>query len=73
MELQDGLVVESDGVEGSRIGLGQAVAHRVTREGLVVFDAGEALLLRGRDDATVLDQARGCVVVPAADAEDAHQ
>jgi hypothetical protein len=35
-----------------------------------VLDPGEALLLRGRDDLAVLDQAGGRVVVIAADSQD---
>ena len=39
----------------------------------VVLLAGEALLLRGRHDAAVLDQRRGAVVIEGGNAENAHR
>ncbi len=50
----------------------QAVAKRVRREALIVLLAGEALLLRGGDDASVLDQRGRAVVVEGRNADDAH-
>jgi hypothetical protein len=70
VELEDGLVVEGDGVHARGAGLGEAVAERRARKAVVVLPAREALLLRGGDDPPVLDQAGGGVVVEAAEAED---
>ena len=53
--------------------LRQAIADRLHREGRVVLAAREALLLRRGDDAPVLEQRGGAVVVERRDAEDAHQ
>ncbi len=72
LELQERLVVEYDVVDGVELdaGLGEAIVHGVLRIARVMLLAGEALLLRRRDDLAVLDQ-RGCaVVVERRDAEE---
>ena len=51
----------------------QAIVDRMPRKSGVVLLAGEALLLRGRDDASVLDQRRRAVVVERRNSEDAHR
>ena len=73
-ELEDGLVVEGDGVHVGRgdPGLGEHVLDRAAREARVVLHAAEALLLRGGDDPSVAHEARGGVVVPGGDPEDVH-
>ncbi len=74
LELQERLVVEGDEIdvlEGAA-GLPQAVAHRLGGEARVVLLAREALLLRGRHDATVLDECCGAVVIERRDAQDPH-
>jgi urease accessory protein UreE len=70
MELEERLVVEDHPVERRSGRLGQAEADGVRRERGVVLDSGEALLLGGRDDLAVVDQAGGRVVVVAADSQD---
>ena len=74
LELQERLVVEADGVEvpGADAGLLEDVLHRPRREVLVVFLAGEALLLAGGHDDAVPEQGGGRVVVEAGDPEDVH-
>ena len=74
LELQERLVVEDDVVDVAELdaGLGQAVVDRVRGKARIVLLAGEALLLRRGDDAPVLDQRGGAVVVEGRDAEDAH-
>ncbi len=65
VELQERLVVEGDVVEVTRrdAGFVEAVAHRVRGKVVVVLLAGEALLLRGRDDRPVAHQAGRAVVI----------
>jgi hypothetical protein len=53
-------------------GLRQAVADRVDRKPGVVLLAREALLLRCGDDAAVLDQRRGAVVIEGGNPQDAQ-
>src|SRR5690606_38221299 len=71
--LHERLVVEDDVVDlvqrGAR--LLEAVGQRLRREARVVLAPREALFLRGGDDAAVLDQRGGAVVVVGRDAEDA--
>ncbi len=75
VELEQRLVVEDDPVEPSPFhsALGQAVAHGVGWEALVVLLAGEPFLLGGGDDAPAVHQAGGRVVVVATDAEQLHR
>ena len=72
-ELGDRLVVEDDGIEVRRRqpGVPQAKLNRVLRETLVILAPGEALLLRGGEDAAIPHQRGGGVVIPGRDAEDA--
>jgi hypothetical protein len=76
VELEQRLVVEDDPVQAATVAADpprlQAVAHRAGRETGVVLEPRETLLLRRRDDAAVLDQAGGRVVVVAGDAEELH-
>ena len=74
LEFQEGLVVEGDVIDLLRLqpALFQAVAKRVHREALIMLLAGEALLLCGGDDASVLDQCCRTVMVEGRDADDAH-
>src|SRR5262249_32301147 len=51
----------------------EAVGDRVVREAGVALDPGEALLLGSGDDAPVLDQRRGGVVIVGGDAQDARR
>ena len=64
VELQERLIIEDHMIElvEPRFRLIQAVGYRMMWEGRVMFLAGEALLLGGRNDASVLNQGR-CTVV----------
>src|SRR5690349_4305459 len=65
LEFQERLVVEGDMIdvgEPDRSGL-EAIIDGVVGKRGVMFLAGEALLLRRRNDAAVLDQRGGAVVV----------
>ena len=75
LEFEERLVVEHDVVERVHRGARLRKTRRdgVVREGRVVLLAGEALLLRGGDDAAVLDQRRGAVVIEGGNPEDAHR
>ena len=75
LELDERLFVEHHVVEIGRFhaGLIEAIADRGRRKPRVVLDAGEALLLRGGDDAAVDDQRRGAVVIEGRNAEDARR
>ncbi len=72
-ELDERLLIEPDVVDLRRrdAGFTQAVLDRLVRKRGVVLLAREALLLRGRDNAAVLDQAGRRVVVIRGDSEDA--
>ena len=72
LELQEGLVVETDVVELVRLQpcLLQAVADGVDRKAVVVLDAREALLLGGGHDLAIDDQSGSRVVVEGRDTED---
>ena len=74
LELHERLVVEHHSVEIPQrdAALGQAVADGVKREARVVLLARKALFLRGGDDAAVLKQRCGAVVVERRDSEDVH-
>ncbi len=74
VELEERLVVEGDQVElaGGDPAFLQAVVDGVLREVEVVLLAREALFLGGRDDAPVLDEAGGAVVVESGDSENVH-
>src|ERR1700684_4623316 len=74
LELDERLVVEHDPVDVLELdaGLLQAIVDRQPRIAGVELLAGEAFLLRGRDDAAVLDQRGGTVVVERGKAENAH-
>src|SRR3954465_11421562 len=75
LELQEWLVVEHDMVERLHgdAGFGKAGSDGVVWKRRVVLLPREALLLRGGDDAAVLDQRRGAVVIEGGDTEDAHR
>jgi hypothetical protein len=64
-ELQQRLVIEADIVDvaNRETRLAQAIRRGLRGETMVVLHAGKPFLLRGRDDVTVDDQARGRVVV----------
>ena len=70
-ELQVRSLVEDHGVELVEVdpGLVEAVAHGTGGEGGVLLHAREALLLRGGEEAAVLDVGRGAVVVEGRDPE----
>jgi len=74
LELEERLVVEADRVHlvGPDAADLQAGGNRVAGELRVVLDAGETLLLGGRDDLAVPHEAGGGVVVPRTDSEDVH-
>src|SRR5206468_6819267 len=73
LELYERFFIEADEIELARrdAGFAQTVRDGVRREPGIVFLPREALLLRGRDDAAVLDEARGRVVVVGGEPEDA--
>ncbi len=75
LELEEGLVVEGDVIDRLDVGpaFGEAIVDRVARKARVVLAPAEALLLRGGDDAPVLDQRRGAVVVEGGNSEDSHR
>lgn len=72
LELQQGFVVENDRLDGLQADAGilQAPAQRRRRKGRVVTASGEALFLRGIDNAPVQQQRRGTVMVVGRQAED---
>src|SRR6185503_5837999 len=72
LELEQRLVVERDAVELARpeADRGQAVVDRAGGKGRVTLLPGEPFLLRGRDDVTVAQQARGAVVIERGNSED---
>jgi hypothetical protein len=74
LELEERLVVEHHMVDVPQGGppLLEAIADRVPRKPRIVLLAGEALLLGGCDNATVLDQRGRAVVVEGRDPEDAQ-
>ena len=51
----------------------QAIGDGVVRKGRIVLLPGETLLLRRGDDAAVLDQRRGAVVIEGGNPENAHR
>ena len=53
--------------------LAEAILHGVDRESLVSLFPGEALLLSGRDDLTIAQQARGAVVIVGRNAKNSGQ
>ena len=59
-------------VLGAESCLVQAVADRAVREGRVVLDAGEPLLLDRGDELPVDDECSRSVAVVRIDAEDVH-
>ena len=71
IQLDERLLVEADEIEPRQVdaGLAQAVLDRPRRKAGVVLLPREALLLRCCDDASVLDEAGGRVVVVGGDAE----
>ena len=73
-EFQKRLVIKDDRVDVlERLAAGgETIFDGLRRECRVVANAGEALLLRGGDDAAVGNQRRGAVVVEGRDAEDVH-
>ena len=74
LEFEERLVVEHDMVEavGGNPCLFEAGGDGVMREGGVVLAPGETLFLRRGNDAAVLDQRRGAVVIEGGNAENAH-
>src|SRR5438067_6909317 len=74
LEFQERLVIEHDMVDvGKLCARGfQAIADRMHRKRWIVLLAREAFFLRGSDNATVLDQRGGAVVVEGGNAENAH-
>ena len=74
LELQERLVVEGDVVDVAELhaDMVEAVLHRVLGEAGIVLLAGEALLLRGRDQMAVVDQRGRAVVIEGRDAQHAH-
>src|SRR5215510_2487072 len=73
-EFEERLVVEHDVVDvvqSGSCGL-QAVTERMMRETGIVLLAREAFLLRGRDDAAVLDEGSRAVVIECRESENAH-
>src|SRR5262249_53641425 len=73
-ELDEWLVVEDDAVDVLQLDAAraQAIVDRVPRVAGIEFLAREALLLGGGNDAAVLDERSGTVMVECRDAEDAH-
>jgi hypothetical protein len=71
-EFHERLLVEADEIDlvDGDSGFLKAVRDGVRRERRVVLLPGEALFLGRRDDAAILDQARGRVVVIGGDSED---
>ena len=72
LELQERLVVEPHVVEVRRIDarLGETAGDGVGREPGVVLRAGEAFLLRRRDDTAIDEECRRRVVIKRGDAQD---
>src|SRR5215469_12916176 len=68
-EFQKRLVVEDDVIGFIEIdaALAQAVFDRLPREACILLLAGETFLLRGGDDAAVLDQGRRAVMIEGRD------
>src|SRR5919109_1014662 len=64
LELEERLVVEGDEIDlgGPSAGELETGANRVVREARIVLFAGEALFLRRRNDATVLEKRRRAIV-----------
>jgi hypothetical protein len=75
IEAQQGLLVEGDDVDlrGRDAADLHAAPDRGERKGSVEPDAREPLLLRRGDEAAVLHEARGAVVIERRDSEDVHQ
>ena len=75
LEFEERLVVEHHVVEavGGDAGFFQAIGDGVVREGGIMLAPGKAFLLGGGDDAAVLDQRRGAVVVECGNPENAHR
>ena len=73
-ELQEGLVVEGDPIDLPEPDAARLQAPRHGMGGIVrvVLLARKALLLRSRDDPSVLDEGGGAVVIERRESEDAH-
>ena len=71
LEFEERLVVEDDVIDRAKLDLGlvQAILDGVARKPGVVLLAGEALLLRRRDDPAIGDERRGAVMVEGRDAK----
>ena len=74
LEFQERLFVEHDIVDITEAdaGLRKAIGDAVFRKPRVMFLAGEALLLRRRDNARIEQERRGAVVIERGNPEDAH-
>ena len=74
LELDEWLVVEDDAVDVLEFDApgAQAIVDGEARIAGIEFLAGEALFLRGGNDATVLDQRCGAVVIERRETENAH-
>ena len=74
LELQPGLVVEGDVIDGIEPDPGRLQAERdgVGRKTGIVLPAREALFLRGGGDAAVLDERGGTIVIEGGQSENSH-
>jgi hypothetical protein len=65
IEFEERLFVKGNEVKvmGFDAGFREAIVDGVARKGGVVFFSGEALFLGGGEEATVLEEARGTIVV----------
>ena len=71
-ELGERLVVEGDVVEfvGGEACLAQAIGDGLGREGRIVLDPGESLLLGGGDDPAVDDEGGGAIMIECGETQD---
>ena len=71
-ELRDGFVIKDDRVQvgGEQSGVLEAKPDRAERKPLVILEAREAFLLRGRHDLSITQQGGGRIVVVGGDAQD---
>ncbi len=74
LEFQEGLFVEDDIINAGKLAARflQAPGKRVVRKAGIVFAAGEALLLRRRDDPSLPHQRHRTVVVEGRDSQNLH-
>ncbi len=74
LKLQERLVVEGHVVDGAQADAGflQAIGNRGPGKAGIVLLAGEPLLLRRGDDAAIVDQVGGAVVIERGDSEYPH-